>query len=110
MLAGGTMSPMSDYSNYLFSYLEKGRLQTFSFGHVISDNNLFATAVAKGPSNIDFDFTYERRSSESMVLELGQLILHACKTVPDGVVVFFPSYDYLAQVMSIWQKPSPRSH
>lgn len=107
VLAGGTMSPMSDYSNYLFSYLEKDRLQTFSFGHVIPDNNLFATAVTKGPSNIDFDFTYDKRSSESMIKELGQLILHACKTIPDGVVVFFPSYDYLAQVISIWQKSSP---
>ena len=106
VLAGGTMSPMSDYSNYLFPYLEDGRLQTFSFGHVIPQSNLLAIAVTKGPSNIDFDFTYDKRNSESMILELGQLILRACKTIPDGVVAFFPSYDYLAKVISIWQRPS----
>lgn len=104
VLAGGTMSPMSDYSDYLFSYLEKDQLQTFSFGHVIPDNNLFATSVTKGSSNIEFDFTYNKRSSEPMILELGRLILHACQTIPDGVVVFFPSYDYLAKVISIWQR------
>ncbi|KAK5057461.1 hypothetical protein LTR84_011461 [Exophiala bonariae] len=106
VLAGGTMSPMSDYSNYLFSYLGESQLQTFSFGHVIPQHNLFATAVTRGPTNIDFDFTYDKRSSESMIMELGQLILSACKSTPDGIVAFFPSYDYLAKVISIWQRPS----
>lgn len=108
VLAGGTMSPMSDYSDYLFSYLEKDQLQAFSFGHVIPENNLLAKSITKGPSNVEFDFTYNNRTSESMILELGQLILRACQTVPDGVVAFFPSYDYLAKVTSIWQR-SPTS-
>ncbi|KEF62890.1 uncharacterized protein A1O9_00864 [Exophiala aquamarina CBS 119918] len=108
VLAGGTMSPMSDYSDYLFSYLEKDQLQTHSFGHVIPESNLFAKFITKGPSNIEFDFTYNSRSSESMILELGRLVLRACQTVPDGVVAFFPSYDYLAKVTSIWQR-SPTS-
>ena len=103
ILAGGTMSPMSDYSDYLFSYLDPKRLQTFSFGHVIPASNLFAQAVVSGPSGVDFDFTFEKRSSEKIVVELGELILRACSLVPDGLVVFFPSYDYLAQVVAIWQ-------
>ncbi|KAK5258550.1 ATP-dependent DNA helicase chl1, partial [Exophiala xenobiotica] len=104
ILAGGTMSPMSDYVDYLFSYLERSRLETFSFGHVIPVSHLFARAVGRGPSGIDFDFTYDKRGSEGMISELGQLIARICTVVPDGVVVFFPSYDYLAQVVSIWQK------
>ncbi len=104
ILAGGTMSPMSDYADYLFSYLEKDRLRTFSFGHVIPASNLFVEAVAKGPSGMDFDFTFEKRSSEKMIVELGDLMLKVCTVVPDGVVVFFPSYDYLAQVVAIWQR------
>jgi len=108
VLAGGTMSPMSDYSDYLFSYLDEDQLQTFSFGHVIPENNLFVKSIPKGPSNVEFDFTYNNRTSESMIKELGWLILRACQTVPDGVITFFPSYDYLAQVTSIWQR-SPTS-
>ncbi|EXJ95594.1 chromosome transmission fidelity protein 1 [Capronia coronata CBS 617.96] len=104
ILAGGTMSPMSDYSNYLFSYLEKDRLETFSFGHVIPSTHLFAQAVVKGPSNVEFDFTFEKRGSEGTILELADLIYRTCKVVPDGVVVFFPSYEYLAQVVAVWQK------
>ncbi|EXJ67210.1 uncharacterized protein A1O5_09857 [Cladophialophora psammophila CBS 110553] len=103
ILAGGTMSPMSDYSDYLFSYLARDRLRTFSFGHIIPPSHLFAQVVEKGPSGVEFDFRYEMRASETMILELGNLVVRACSIVPDGVVVFFPSYDYLARVTSVWQ-------
>lgn len=103
ILAGGTMSPMSDYADYLFSYLPTQNLQTFSFGHVIPRENMYATAVAQGPSGREFDFTFEQRSKDSTVLDLGQLLIKVCQTIPDGVVVFFPSYDYLRQVVSVWK-------
>lgn len=104
ILAGGTMSPMSDYSDYLFPYLEEERLETFSFGHVIPSTRLFAQPVVRGPSNVEFDFTFGKRSSEEMILQLGGLISQTCKIVPDGVVVFFPSYDYLSQAVAVWQR------
>ncbi len=103
ILAGGTMSPMSDYADYLFSYLPAERLQTFSFGHVIPKGNMYTEAVTLGPSGREFDFTFEQRSSESVILELGQLLLAICRVTPDGVIVFFPSYDYLRQVLGIWK-------
>lgn len=28
-----------------------------------------------------------------------------CQIIPDGVVAFFPSYDYLSQVLNVWKKP-----
>lgn len=30
--------------------------------------------------------------------------------IPDGVVAFFPSYDYLAQVLNVWKKPIPNGN
>lgn len=104
ILAGGTMSPMSDYAEYLFSYLPAERLQTFSFGHVIPKGNMFAQPVVEGPSGAEFDFTFQQRSSESTIRELGKVVLRVVKNVPDGVVVFFPSYDYLSLVTQAWGK------
>ena len=98
VLAGGTMSPTSDYADYLFSYINADRLRTFSFGHVVPAENIFATAITKGPSGIGFDFTFGARGNEKMIAELGQLLVCICRVVPDGVVVFFPSYDYLGLV------------
>lgn len=104
VLAGGTMSPMSDYRDYLFSYLPADRLRTFSFGHVVPPENLFAQSVSTGPSGVELDFTFEKRKSEKMLAELGLLFVRACRVIPDGVVAFFPSYDFLSHVVSVWKR------
>lgn len=104
ILAGGTMSPMSDYKDYLFSYLPPDRLKTFSFGHVVPPENIFAQSLSSGPSGVEFDFTFEKRKSETMLIELGMLFIRACTAIPDGVVAFFPSYDFLSHIVSVWKK------
>ncbi|OJD19876.1 hypothetical protein AJ78_00236 [Emergomyces pasteurianus Ep9510] len=107
ILAGGTMSPMQDYADHLFPYLDPDQLRTFSYGHVIPPDNLTAIPVSRGAFNTEFDFTYGKRNDESMVIDLGRTIAALCRVIPDGVVVFFPSYDYLNQVLEIWKKLVP---
>ncbi|OJJ61649.1 hypothetical protein ASPSYDRAFT_30129 [Aspergillus sydowii CBS 593.65] len=107
ILAGGTMSPMSDYLSHLFSYVPNDRLDTFSYGHVIPSGNLTAHNLALGVQGSEFDFTYDSRDSEKMIFDLGLTIARICHAIPDGVVAFFPSYDYLSQVLNIWKKPIP---
>ncbi|KAL5332816.1 helicase C-terminal domain-containing protein [Aspergillus crustosus] len=106
ILAGGTMSPMSDYMNHLFSYVSNDRFDTFSYGHVIPSENLTALTLSRGVDGFAFDFTYHGRDSEKMILDLGQTIIQSCRIIPDGVVAFFPSYDYLSRVLSIWKRPT----
>ena len=121
ILAGGTMSPvrpphldflsdcslktpqMDDYVRHLFAYVDPTRLKTFSCGHIIPKENLIALPVAKGPGGIDFDFTYDKRNSLAMIEALGNCLLQLSNTIPDGLVVFFPSYAYLEQVVLRWQ-------
>ncbi|KAJ5252447.1 hypothetical protein N7489_002857 [Penicillium chrysogenum] len=110
ILAGGTMSPMSDYVNHLFSYLPPERLGTFSYGHVIPRSNLVAQSMTQGLMGNEFDFTYEARNSEKMATDLGRTIATLCQVIPDGVVAFFPSYDYLSHVLSVWRKPIPNGN
>jgi chromosome transmission fidelity protein 1 len=40
------------------------------------------------------------------MLDLGRTITELCRIIPDGVVAFFPSYDYLNRVLSIWKRPT----
>ncbi|GKZ51100.1 ATP-dependent DNA helicase chl1 [Aspergillus brasiliensis] len=105
ILAGGTMSPMTDYMNHLFSYVPASRLDTFSYGHVIPPENLTAHTLIRGVQGSEFDFTYDARDSEKMIMDLGRTIATLCHVIPDGIVAFFPSYDYLGRVLSIWKKP-----
>jgi chromosome transmission fidelity protein 1 len=108
ILAGGTMSPMSDYTSHLFPYLPSTSITTLSCGHVIPKENLVAWSLSRGPSGKEFEFTFKNRSDNSMVDELGRALLNICTIVPDGVVVFFPSYSYLSSILSRWEViPSP---
>lgn len=104
ILAGGTMSPFSTFTDQLLHYLPPEKIHTLSCGHVIPPSNLIAMPVSRGPQDIDFDFTFEKRNDSRMVRELGRAVLDVCRKVPDGVVIFFPSYAYLDQVAKVWQQ------
>ncbi|KAH9864702.1 hypothetical protein J1614_010638 [Plenodomus biglobosus] len=106
VLAGGTMSPMSDYENHLLSYLERSKIMTLSCGHVIPPSNLFAAPIVQAPSGTDFDFTFENRNKEKTLADLGRTILAFARHIPDGVVIFFPSYSYLDTCLSAWKRIS----
>ena len=59
--------------------------------------------MAEGPNNVVFDFTYERRNVPTMIDALGSCLIKLCASIPDGIVVFFPSYRYLQDVIDRWQ-------
>lgn len=42
----------------------------------------------------------------NQIIDLGQTIASLCHAIPDGVVAFFPSYDYLTRVLNTWKKPT----
>ncbi|KAK3690454.1 helicase C-terminal domain-containing protein [Podospora appendiculata] len=121
ILAGGTMSPFEDYKDHLFPTLPPAKITTLSCGHVIPASNLCVWTLAStrptaGPTGSAvanpadaFEFSFQRRSDRAMVRQLGLAILNMCAVVPDGVVVFFPSYGYLDEVVTIWQSPDPDS-
>lgn len=108
VLAGGTMSPMSDYEHHLLPYLDSGKIQTLSCGHVIPPSNLLAAPITTGANGVEFDFTFEGRNKESTITNLGQAIINMAQKIPDGLVVFFPSYAYLDTCITSWKQPSPQ--
>lgn len=98
------MSPFGDYKDHLFPTLDDSKITTLSCGHVIPASNLAVWTLAATRPGTSFEFSYQRRSDAEMVNQLGLTILNICSAVPDGVVVFFPSYGYLDQVSEAWQK------
>lgn len=107
ILAGGTMSPFEDYMAHLFPSLPENKITTVSCGHVIPSSNLCVwTLSSPGPKAVEFEFSFQKRSDKSMISQLGLAILNICTAVPDGVVVFFPSYGYLDEVVAVWGEAS----
>lgn len=108
ILAGGTMSPFGDYKDHLFPSLPSPKVTTLSCGHVIPPENLCVwTLASMKPDAPPFEFSFQRRGDREMINQLGLAIINACSIVPDGVVVFFPSYGYLDEVVGAWQQ-SPK--
>ncbi|EAU85951.2 CHL1 helicase [Coprinopsis cinerea okayama7 len=104
ILAGGTMSPISDVTNQLFYSVPRERVSNFSCGHVIPEDNLKPLAVMKGPKGHDLDFRANRQSDPTVLAELGQIIFNYASITPAGMIVFFPSYSFLNTAKATWGK------
>ena len=113
VLAGGTMSPFEDYTAHLFPSLDPAKITTLSCDHVIPRENLCVWTLtnprggggssgAGAAGAADFEFSFQKRGDRAMIRDLGIAILNICTVVPDGVVVFFPSYGYLDEVVGVW--------
>ncbi|KAL1707545.1 helicase C-terminal domain-containing protein [Schizophyllum commune] len=102
VLAGGTMSPMSDVFNQLFSHVAAERLTSFSCGHIIPASNLQTLVVTKGPKGGPVEFKAERQKDPAAIEELGQVLFNLVCVTPKGMVVFFPSYNFLNAAKAAW--------
>jgi chromosome transmission fidelity protein 1 len=91
ILAGGTMSPMDEYKQQLFPYLES--VTTFSCGHLIPPSSLYVRAITSD-SDGPIDFTFKSRTNVT-ALRLGRAFIAITAKAKGGMVVFFPSYGYL---------------
>ncbi|ODV61162.1 DNA helicase [Ascoidea rubescens DSM 1968] len=110
ILIGGTMEPMSDYVKYLFPYLdEKKQIKKFSCGHIVDRDNLNVFVVNSNNNNMKYDFSFLSRNNVNMLIGLLKSIIHITKSIPDGIVMFFPSYKYMDQVIGIWKAKERKS-
>ncbi|KFH65683.1 hypothetical protein MVEG_09156 [Podila verticillata NRRL 6337] len=113
VLAGGTMEPVSDLLSHLFPYLkdegptEYSRIHRFSCGHVIPKENLITLIIQKSPTGLPLDLSFAQRNRDEVMDGIGHALVNLLNLIPDGVVVFFVSYSYMAQIMTRWQhKPN----
>ncbi|CAI9753805.1 unnamed protein product [Fraxinus pennsylvanica] len=103
VLAGGTLQPIEETKERLFPSLLPDRFHFFSCSHIIPPENILPIVVKHGPSGQSFDFSYKLRSLPNMIEELGLLLCNLVTVVPEGVVVFFSSFDYEGKVYDSWK-------
>lgn len=121
ILAGGTMEPVSDLLSHLFPYLKDPtasltdslaelqypRIHRFSCGHVIPKENLMAIVLEKSAVGSTLELNFANRNQDQVIDGIGQSLANLLNMIPDGVVVFFVSYSYMAQVLARWQAIPP---
>ncbi|XP_061359565.1 uncharacterized protein LOC133303640 isoform X4 [Gastrolobium bilobum] len=103
VLVGGTLQPIEETRERLFPWLPPNQLHFFSCGHIVSPDSMMPIAVTRGPTGRSFDFSYSSRSSADVMRELGLLLCNLVTVVPEGIVVFFPSFDYEGRVYENWE-------
>ncbi|XAR50639.1 RNA helicase [Bertholletia excelsa] len=103
ILAGGTLQPINETKERLFPWLTSDQLHFFSCNHIVPPESILPIAVSQGPTGQSLDFSYNYRSLPIMIDELGLLLCNLVMVVPEGIVVFFPSFDYEEQVYDAWK-------
>ncbi|CAF0912367.1 unnamed protein product [Rotaria sordida] len=106
IVAGGTMRPINEFIDHLFLACGQPEEKLFqlSCNHIVPTDNVLAIALPLGPQNIEFEFTAVNRSNTAMMDELGRVLVSLCSTIPDGLVVFFCSYDHLQKTYAYFEK------
>ena len=72
--------------------------------HVIEDAQVLAAVVPSGPTGRALNASYGQRDSAEYQRELGLAIANFCRVIPDGVLVFFPSYQVMDACIGHWQQ------
>lgn len=96
VLAGGTMEPTAEFHHRLFPYADEIAVHTF--GHIVPKSQLLVLPIGNG-----MKFTFAERGNKEVIQKLGNTIIEIASEVPHGMVVFFPGYAYLAQVIAQWK-------
>lgn len=73
--------------------------------HVIESHQVFVGVVPTGPAGIKLSSSYENRDSLDYIHDLGNSVVNFSRIVPDGFLVFFPSYGVMAKCLETWKVP-----
>lgn len=97
-VASGTLSPIES----LKTELGCNFAGTFQGTHVIDRSRVFGSIISNGPTGEALNCSYKDSLSLAFQDEVGRVVSDVCKTVPNGVLVFFPSYDRMENLYQRW--------
>lgn len=71
--------------------------------HIVKSNQICVKIVGQGPDGTQLNSNYQNRDNPKYICSLGRTILSFSRVVPDGLLVFFPSYPIMAKCQEMWQ-------
>jgi regulator of telomere elongation helicase 1 len=104
IVTSGTLSPLPSYS------LELGVSfpHTLENPHIISDEQIHVRVIGTGVSGKQLCSTFNRREDAEYLEELGSTIINLARVVPDGMLIFFPSYGVMSNCIEQWGGPTAK--
>lgn len=106
ILASGTLSPMTSFAHEL-QLPFKFQLENL---HVISPAQILVQVLKTGPNDVLLNSSFSQRNNAVYQSELGLSIWKVSKLIPDGLLVFFPSYSVMDGCIELWKVTSLLPH
>eukprot|EP01114_Cavostelium_apophysatum_P012798 TRINITY_DN2954_c0_g2_i1.p1 TRINITY_DN2954_c0_g2~~TRINITY_DN2954_c0_g2_i1.p1 ORF type:complete len:866 (+),score=174.26 TRINITY_DN2954_c0_g2_i1:149-2746(+) len=103
ILTSGTLAPTSSFATELDCEF-KHQLEA---SHIIQSHQIWVGNLLKGVNSegklVALNGSF--KSSDSLIYQdsLGEVLLEHCRVIPDGVLVFFPSYSLLEKLLNRWK-------
>jgi len=103
IIAGGTMKPLESFILQLLPNIDRDRIKFFSCGHIVNvKKQLLPICLGVGPSDKLLDYRFGTRESPDLIQETYRTISSMSRLIPNGLVIFFPSYKLLQVYKSKW--------
>eukprot|EP01028_Stygiella_incarcerata_P011851 TRINITY_DN694_c0_g1_i1.p1 TRINITY_DN694_c0_g1~~TRINITY_DN694_c0_g1_i1.p1 ORF type:complete len:827 (-),score=217.16 TRINITY_DN694_c0_g1_i1:74-2554(-) len=98
ILTSGTLSPLHMYEKLL----KFSPAVSEAFPMSTRDHCVLPLIVSRGSDQVAVTSKHDLRGNPSVLRNYGDLVLEVCRNVPDGVICFFPSYAYMADMVKMW--------
>uniref|UniRef100_A0A0P4WD16 Regulator of telomere elongation helicase 1 homolog n=1 Tax=Scylla olivacea TaxID=85551 RepID=A0A0P4WD16_SCYOL len=99
ILTSGTLSPLDSFA----SELQVPFPVQLENPHIIKRHQVWAGVVCHGPDGMNLNSSFKNRSDPRYKRSLGQTIVNLARVIPDGLLVFFPSYTVMKDCQEDWQ-------
>ncbi|XP_072096477.1 regulator of telomere elongation helicase 1 isoform X2 [Mobula birostris] len=100
ILTSGTLSPLSSFTSEMQIPFPV-RLEN---PHVIDKHQIWIGIVPRGPDGVQLSSAYNKRFSPEYMSSLGKTMINLCRVVPNGLLVFFPSYPVMEKSLEFWKE------
>ncbi|KAK4686887.1 DNA excision repair protein ERCC-2, partial [Tremellales sp. Uapishka_1] len=98
VITSGTISPLDMYPKIL----QFQPVVEESYPMTLTRNAFLPMVITRGADQVPISSRFEVRNDPAVVRNFGSILIDMSRTVPDGVVAFFPSYLYMESIVSAW--------
>nr|XP_033810978.1 general transcription and DNA repair factor IIH helicase subunit XPD [Geotrypetes seraphini] len=98
VITSGTLSPLDIYPKIL----DFRPVTTATFTMTLARTCLCPMVVGRGNDQVAISSKFETREEIAVIRNYGNLLLEMSAIVPDGIVAFFTSYQYMENIVASW--------
>ncbi len=101
VLTSGTLSPLDSFSSELGTKFQV----SLEAPHVVNmQKQVLAGVLSTTSTGVPLKATYQNSTKHEFLDGVGDIVLSMCSTVPDGLLVFFPSYAMMDKLTIRWKE------